>query len=40
MMDNGGLVSNNTIIALVKERITEASCAGGFLFDGFLRTIP
>ncbi len=40
IMDAGGLVSDDIIIGLVKERITEADCAGGFLFDGFPRTIP
>ena len=40
VMDAGGLVSDELIINLVKERITEADCAEGFLFDGFPRTIP
>lgn len=40
VMSSGGLVSDDTIIALVKERIKEADCANGFLFDGFPRTIP
>jgi len=40
VMDAGGLVSDDIIIGLVKERITQADCAGGFLFDGFPRTIP
>ena len=40
VMDSGGLVSDDIIIALVKERILEADCANGFLFDGFPRTIP
>ncbi len=40
IMDAGGLVSDDLIINLVKERITEADCANGFLFDGFPRTIP
>jgi adenylate kinase len=40
VMDAGGLVSDEIIIGLVKERITEADCAKGFLFDGFPRTIP
>jgi adenylate kinase len=40
VMDAGGLVSDDIIIGLVKERITAADCATGFLFDGFPRTIP
>ncbi len=39
VMDLGGLVSDDIIIGLVKERITQADCAKGFLFDGFPRTI-
>jgi len=39
-MDSGGLVPDEVIIGLVKERIKEADCAKGFLFDGFPRTIP
>jgi len=40
IMDAGGLVSDDIIINLVKERIKESDCANGFLFDGFPRTIP
>lgn len=40
VMDAGGLVSDEIIIGLVKERIAQADCANGFLFDGFPRTIP
>ncbi|MBA4212467.1 MAG: adenylate kinase [Polaromonas sp.] len=40
VMESGALVSDDLIINLVKERIAQADCAGGFLFDGFPRTIP
>ena len=40
IMDAGGLVRDDIIIGLVKERIAQADCANGFLFDGFPRTIP
>ncbi len=40
VMDAGGLVSDEIIIGLVKERIAQPDCANGFLFDGFPRTIP
>ena len=40
VMDGGFLVSDDIIIGLVKERIKAPDCAGGFLFDGFPRTIP
>ncbi|MDT8399978.1 MAG: adenylate kinase [Pseudomonadales bacterium] len=40
VMENGGLVTDDIIIALVNERIRQADCAQGFLFDGFPRTIP
>ena len=40
VIDEGKLVSDDIIINLVKERIKEADCANGFLFDGFPRTIP
>jgi len=40
VMDGGGLVSDDLIISLVKERIAQPDCAKGFLFDGFPRTIP
>jgi adenylate kinase len=40
IMDTGGLVSDELIINLVKERITQPDCAEGFLFDGFPRTLP
>ena len=40
VMDSGGLVSDEIIIGLVKERIAQPDCANGFLFDGFPRTLP
>ncbi len=40
VMDSGGLVSDDLIIGLIKERIAQPDCANGFLFDGFPRTIP
>ncbi len=40
VMDAGGLVSDDIIIRLVKDRLTHDDCANGYLFDGFPRTIP
>jgi adenylate kinase len=40
VMDAGQLVSDDIIIGLVKERLRDADCAAGYLFDGFPRTIP
>jgi adenylate kinase len=40
VMDSGALVSDDIIINLVKERLTQADCRAGYLFDGFPRTIP
>ena len=40
IMDAGGLVSDDIIMGLIKERLTQPDCAQGYLFDGFPRTIP
>lgn len=40
VMESGGLVSDEIIIALIQERLTQPDCANGCLFDGFPRTIP
>jgi adenylate kinase len=40
VMESGGLVTDEIIIALIKDRIQQSDCADGFLFDGFPRTIP
>lgn len=39
IMDEGGLVSDEIILGLIKDRITQADCSKGFLLDGFPRTI-
>ena len=40
VMDAGGLVSDDIIIGLVRDRLKQGDCANGYLFDGFPRTIP
>jgi adenylate kinase len=40
VMDAGGLVSDDIILGLIKERLQQPDCGNGFLFDGFPRTIP
>jgi adenylate kinase len=40
VMDAGGLVSDEIIIGLVQDRLKQADCSNGYLFDGFPRTIP
>ncbi len=40
IMDAGGLVSDDIIIGMVKDRLTQGDCKNGYLFDGFPRTIP
>jgi len=40
IMDTGGLVSDDLILGIIRERLSENDCANGFLLDGFPRTIP
>ena len=40
IMDEGGLVSDDIIMGMIKERVQDADCANGYLFDGFPRTLP
>jgi adenylate kinase len=40
VMDSGGLVSDDIIIGLVKDRLLQDDCKAGYMFDGFPRTIP
>src|SRR5215212_5275535 len=40
IMDEGGLVSDEIITGLVRDRLQQADCGNGYLFDGFPRTIP
>ncbi len=40
IMDEGGLVSDDIIMGMIRERIQEDDCKNGYLFDGFPRTIP
>jgi len=40
IMDEGGLVSDDIIMGMIKERVKEDDCSNGYLFDGFPRTIP
>jgi adenylate kinase len=40
IMDAGGLVSDDIIMGMVQDRITQDDCVNGYLFDGFPRTIP
>lgn len=40
VMDKGGLISDDIVLGLVKERVSQADCISGFILDGFPRTIP
>lgn len=40
IMDEGGLVSDDIIMGMIKERVQEDDCKNGYLFDGFPRTLP
>src|SRR4051812_12972323 len=40
VMDAGGLVSDEIVIQIIKEAITQTDCAAGFILDGFPRTVP
>jgi len=39
VMASGGLVSDELVVSIIRERITESDCAGGFILDGFPRTV-
>ena len=40
IMDDGGLISDDIIMEMIRERIAQDDCKNGYLFDGFPRTIP
>jgi adenylate kinase len=39
VMAAGGLVSDELVISIIKERIKDDDCKGGFILDGFPRTV-
>lgn len=39
-MDRGALVPDEVVIGIIKERLAQPDCAGGFILDGFPRTVP
>ena len=40
IMDRGDLVPDDLVMGMVEQRLSEPDCAGGFVFDGFPRTLP
>jgi adenylate kinase len=40
IMESGGLVPDDLVMKMVEERLSRPDCAGGFVFDGFPRTLP
>lgn len=40
IMDAGGLVPDDLVLGIVKDRLAQSDCDNGFILDGFPRTIP